>query len=1353
MSMQDDLLDAAIVNSLLGSSQSPAKAAPPSEHYQKKQKNELIYLRQHAADLTMYLETLTNVKSLEVQQSGNYWERVARNQKMASERAALENARLKRALEDQLELAAALDKVLVKRPRLAAIPSMDMADWKFRRLPADPARRTAAFHALVDDACSNTETMFVRSGILDAPVGHRSLGVAEVDDSILVSIRSVVTVPSDVQTSSNKIWTVWASTPKDTPHHVRIEHLETFGADGVYARMTVSLEAGMPCMLLMYAIKRYIYQDRILIVQKSILDDEKYPPPPNLVVGNYCASIVVQAVGPNESCRRVCVEGKLPAQPPRGSPLYQEELRVSDAVLKMARPVIDTLEALFNDDGLDDAIMDSILDPPVRPNYQVRQKHELAFLRDEATTLASHLGILDSMKTVELEHCAFSWEKVARTQKLALDKALLENARLKRALAEHVDFTNTLQHVFVKRPRTAGAPTIHLVDWKLRRLPMDHDRRVAAFHGMMDDAYANLETLYVRTGILEASSGEHSVTVASTLDSVRVTMTSVADVSKDYQACSDSVWSFYRADRRDALPHASKKMVETFGDDGMYFHMTVTLVDDAPCTHLMFALKRYSEMDRDIFVLKTFLEDETHAPPSSVILGNHTASIIVQTIEGNRTCRRFCAEGLFPPMAAATDLVVELTSETPQRRYRQRQKRELAFLRDKVAQMTAHLAVVESLRSLEADRGSHWEKVARAQKLGCRKSQTENARLRRALQEQLQIADLLRQILTRRPTLAAFPTMDMVDSKLRRLPIEHDARRASFLAIMADVYDRVDATLLRRGLLDAPIGHRSFKVQPSPGDASMSIDIQYVTRLHTNYLDAALHFWSVWTRPAGQHIEATFTSQIVERFGDDTVYMEQFDTFRGAKPYLRRLCGMQKFVEPNRVVFVMRTVLEDAKLPPVEGLYIANDAATIVFERATETTAVRRISLGGELPVQPPPMSPLGNNSEDLICDFILHEAMEAMWGTPMDTDTTSLVDLILYPTLNTYESGSATSDERSVATTRKSSDDDEDGAGSTAQQRYRKRQRRELDYLHEQVVEMSAHLEILKNIRGMENEQSSYWEKKARLQKLGCQKSAQENARLKKAIEEQLKIAETLNQLLVKRPRLASFPTMDMVNWKLRRLPLDTTGRHACLRAILSDAYERVDTMLLRHGLFDAPNGHKTFNVNATGNAIEMHVQAVHILPSHFLAVAMQLWSLWSDPSHTAFQSLFKSRVLETLGDDTIYAEQIETLRGAVPYMYRLSVLKRFVEDDRVVFVITTILDDAKYPPPKDQYISNDQLTLVIERVNESQSIRRLCLRGELPIAPPMGNPLTANPQHLICDFILHRMTHTFNELEKIFS
>ena len=136
--------------------------------------------------------------------------------------------------------------------------------------------------------------------------------------------------------------------------------------------------------------------------------------------------------------------------------------------------------------------------------------------------------------------------------------------------------------------------------------------------------------------------------------------------------------------------------------------------------------------------------------------------------------------------------------------------------------------------------------------------------------------------------------------------------------------------------------------------------------------------------------------------------------------------------------------------------------------------------------------------------------------------DATTLFELLHAPIVDAPLALAPSAGVRNTTTNEDDETSSEGSKNSTAQQRYRKRQKRELDYLREQVAEMSAHLSVLKSIRSMETDQSSFWEKKARVQKLSSQKAAQENARLKEAVEEQLKIAETLDQLLVKRPKLA---------------------------------------------------------------------------------------------------------------------------------------------------------------------------------------------------------------------------------------
>ena len=57
----------------------------------------------------------------------------------------------------------------------------------------------------------------------------------------------------------------------------------------------------------------------------------------------------------------------------------------------------------------------------------------------------------------------------------------------------------------------------------------------------------------------------------------------------------------------------------------------------------------------------------------------------------------------------------------------------------------------------------------------------------------------------------------------------------------------------------------------------------------------------------------------------DTVYVQFIDAIDGLAPYAQRLACIKRFEEPDRVVFVMQSVLEDASYPVPNGLYTAND--------------------------------------------------------------------------------------------------------------------------------------------------------------------------------------------------------------------------------------------------------------------------------------------------------------------------------------------------------------------------------------------------------------------------------------------
>ncbi|DAZ97345.1 TPA: hypothetical protein N0F65_010779 [Lagenidium giganteum] len=109
-------------------------------------------------------------------------------------------------------------------------------------------------------------------------------------------------------------------------------------------------------------------------------------------------------------------------------------------------------------------------------------------------------------------------------------------------------------------------------------------------------------------------------------------------------------------------------------------------------------------------------------------------------------------------------------------------------------------------------------------------------------------------------------------------------------------------------------------------------------------------------------------------------------------------------------------------------------------------------------------------------------------------------------------------------------SEEEESSTSSSAAPRktnaYRKRQRQELEYLRDKVKELETQLSELETARNadtrMDANLSTVWEGIAIKQKQETRRVEQENAELREAIEDQIKLATLLQKMLTKRPRLA---------------------------------------------------------------------------------------------------------------------------------------------------------------------------------------------------------------------------------------
>ncbi|EQC27194.1 hypothetical protein SDRG_14996 [Saprolegnia diclina VS20] len=328
-----------------------------------------------------------------------------------------------------------------------------------------------------------------------------------------------------------------------------------------------------------------------------------------------------------------------------------------------------------------------------------------------------------------------------------------------------------------------------------------------------------------------------------------------------------------------------------------------------------------------------------------------------------------------------------------------------------------------------------------------------------------------------------------------------------------------------------------------------------------------------------------------------------------------------------------------------------------------------------------------------------------------------------------------------------------EPGKEESISQKYRRRQKEELKHLQEQVAQLSGHLSVLTNVKALEAEGGSEWERMARNQKLNSQRALSENSRLKRALEEQLKIAQALDQLLIKRPRLATFPTLDLDDWKLRKLSADMDRRRSSFHALVDDAHEQVDAMLLRAGLMEASEDtrHLNVTVNARGDSIVLEAHSLRYRDCNFISNGMKCWAVFNHREGIVLPNNATLEVLEQIDENSVYVRITSYLDKMTPFIQTLGAVKRYIENDRIVFVLQTVLDDEVHPHQLGFYIGNMTATVVVVPQGPYRSMRRLCLSGQLPLEPPKQNPLCASPRSLICDVFLNHLRTTFDALEHL--
>ncbi|KDO21993.1 hypothetical protein SPRG_12852 [Saprolegnia parasitica CBS 223.65] len=314
--VDDDNLDAHDLSAFLA--ELPAFGLPPPAHTKKRRahdgpKEEIAYLLQKQLTLATQLVRLKQRAAMSIDDTSDSasWQRRAVHQQHAVQRALHENARLRELLESQLKFVQALQRVLIKRPRLSLFP---------RRAAHDAvvglSDREASLEALFQAQYNKLETHWVRHGLFectDSGDAMRKINIESLAFGGTMHLNSLLGTPCSLpfMALSDILWDLMTSELAPS-----CQLLEEFHPQLRYVRHDMRLhDAKLPTLESRLAHRRFNEPNRVVLLTRSIVDDGLYPHTQGHLIENRATWSVISSRGPNECYLAVYVNVALPIFP------------------------------------------------------------------------------------------------------------------------------------------------------------------------------------------------------------------------------------------------------------------------------------------------------------------------------------------------------------------------------------------------------------------------------------------------------------------------------------------------------------------------------------------------------------------------------------------------------------------------------------------------------------------------------------------------------------------------------------------------------------------------------------------------------------------------------------------------------------------------------------------------------------------------------------------------------------------------------------------------------------------------------------------------------------------------------
>ncbi|OWZ11718.1 hypothetical protein PHMEG_00015222 [Phytophthora megakarya] len=258
---------------------------------------------------------------------------------------------------------------------------------------------------------------------------------------------------------------------------------------------------------------------------------------------------------------------------------------------------------------------------------------------------------------------------------------------------------------------------------------------------------------------------------------------------------------------------------------------------------------------------------------------------------------------------------------------------------------------------------------------------------------------------------------------------------------------------------------------------------------------------------------------------------------------------------------------------------------------------------------------------------------------------------------------------------------------------RAREQQRKELLYLREKVVEMEQELNALQSTRRVlipsneETEQvtvsttfqtSEVWKEMAGHQLEQRLKSERENRRLKAVLEGQIKIGKSLAKLLEATSTTQPMESCVYGPQRTRRLHTsapDRTGPgvFAELMAGVDDSYREVDDVFRANGLEEMQSSFSDAKMRVGPDGIYMEIFANKVLPFDLTSTGTAAWQYFAKSmEHMPFRFFYQK-------DPQSFGVELHANGTQADFRVK-QILRRYVEEDRVVIVWRSLIDPVEF-------------------------------------------------------------------------